>query len=69
MRYNTRRRHSALGYMSSLEFERLHETVPVDVDRPVDALRAPRNPVGGEPALRAGPTTLTGNAHLPDVMT
>ena len=39
--YNTRRRHSALGYVSPLEFERLHEADPVDVDRPVEVLQAP----------------------------
>ena len=38
--YNTRRRHSALGYVSPLEFERLHEADPVDVDRPVEVLQA-----------------------------
>ena len=39
--YNTRRRHSALGQMSPLEFERLHAAVSVDVARPVEALEAP----------------------------
>ena len=65
--YNTRRRHSALGYLSPLDFERLHETVPVDVDRPVDALRAPTSPL--DPALHAGSTPPTGNdVHHAHVM-
>ncbi len=39
--YNTRRRHSALGQMSPLEFERLHAAVPVDVARSVEAPEVP----------------------------
>ena len=56
--YNTRRRHSALGYMSPLEFERLHEANPVDVDRPVEALQAPT--IQLEPGTPAPTRVVTG---------
>ena len=43
--YNTLRRHSALGYVSPLEFERRHAAAAVDVERPVETLQAPTNQV------------------------
>ena len=42
--YNTRRRHSGLGYLSPLAFERRQQADPVDGARPVDDLRAPTSP-------------------------
>ena len=43
--------HSALGYMSPLEFERLHAADPVDVDPPVEVLQAPTSQLeSGSPA-------------------
>ena len=74
--YNTRRRHSALGYMSPLEFERLHEANPVDVDRPVEALQAPtilvhlgRTPAARLPAIACtGPPSGTPAAPLRSVL-
>ena len=39
--YNTLRRHSALGYVSPLEFERRHAAAAADVERPVEALPTP----------------------------
>ena len=47
--YNTLRRHFALGYVSPLEFERLHAIDPVDVERPVEGLQASTSPL--EPGL------------------
>ena len=64
--YNTQRRHSALGYRSPLEFERLHAG-PVGGARRVDALQATTSPL--DPTLRAGPTPPTGNDDDVNVMT
>ena len=44
--YNTRRRHSALGYVSPLEFERLHATASANIDQPVEASPGAHEPVG-----------------------
>ena len=56
--YNTRRRHSALGYVSPLEFERLHAAAPVDVDPPVAALQTPT--IQLEPGSPAPTRVVTG---------
>ena len=63
--YNTRRRHSVLGYRSPLAFERLH-VGPVDGVRPVGTLPVPTSP--SDPALRAGSTPPTGRDLRTHVM-
>ena len=48
--YNTRRRHSALGYLSPLDFEHLRETAPADGGRSGEALAPAVRFASGAPA-------------------
>ena len=56
--YNTLRRHSALGYVSPLEFERRHAAAAVDVERPGEALPTPASEF--EPGLPPPIPVVTG---------
>jgi len=61
--YNTLRRHSALGYVSPLEFERRHAAAVVDGERPVEIQPTPESEFGAEPPPTHVATGLLLEAH------
>ena len=61
--YNTLRRHSALGYVSPLEFERRHAAAVVDGERPVEIQPTPESEFEAEPPPTHLATGLLLEAH------